>query len=70
MITALGAGGRAFKSPRPDQRNQKQTFLSRRRTSCGSPPCGKLIYGIPNPEDENQYIGRGDWNLSAKHIFG
>jgi hypothetical protein len=34
-----------------------------------SDPCGKLIYGIPNPEDENQYIGRVDWNLSAKHIF-
>ena len=34
-----------------------------------SNPCGKLVYGIPSPENEDQYIGRGDWNISSKHSF-
>jgi hypothetical protein len=34
-------------------------------------PCGKLTYGIPNPSDESQYIGRVDWSQSAKNtVFG
>ncbi|MGH9327476.1 MAG: carboxypeptidase regulatory-like domain-containing protein [Terriglobia bacterium] len=32
-----------------------------------SNPCGELTYGIPTPEGENQYIGRVDWNQSAKN---
>ncbi len=32
---------------------------------------GKYVFGIPNPQSENQYIGRVDWNKSAKQtIFG
>lgn len=31
--------------------------------------CGQVTYGIPNPQDEDQYIGRVDWNVSAKHQF-
>jgi hypothetical protein len=34
-----------------------------------SDPCGKLTYSIPNPQTENQYVGRMDWNQSAKHNF-
>ena len=30
-------------------------------------PCGKLIYAIPEPQREEQYIGRVDWNQSSKH---
>ena len=34
-------------------------------------PCGKLTYSIPNPNNENQYIGRADWLQSSKHsTFG
>lgn len=29
--------------------------------------CGKLLYAIPSPSAENQYIGRVDWTLSPKH---
>jgi hypothetical protein len=36
-----------------------------------SSPCGKITYAVPSPESENQYIGRGDWTISAKHtLFG
>lgn len=36
-----------------------------------SNPCGQITYAIPSPEDENQYIGRVDWNQSAKNaVFG
>jgi hypothetical protein len=31
--------------------------------------CGQVTYAIPNPSDESQYIGRVDWNQSAKHTF-
>ncbi|MBZ5516613.1 MAG: TonB-dependent receptor [Acidobacteriia bacterium] len=34
-----------------------------------SDPCGQLIYGIPAKDDENQFLGRGDWTLSSKHTF-
>ena len=34
-------------------------------------PCGRLTYSIPNPNDENQFVSRGDWQQSSKHsIFG
>ena len=34
-------------------------------------PCGKLLIGIPNPSNENQYIGRVDWTSSARNsLFG
>jgi Carboxypeptidase regulatory-like domain len=32
-----------------------------------SDPCGKITYAIPNPNNENQYVGRADWSLSQKH---
>jgi hypothetical protein len=36
-----------------------------------SDPCGRVVYSIPSPSDENQYIGRADWVQSSKHsIFG
>jgi hypothetical protein len=36
-----------------------------------SDPCGRLVYSIPSPSGENQYIGRADWHKSAKNtIYG
>jgi hypothetical protein len=32
-----------------------------------SDPCGRITYAIPEPQTENQYIGRVDWNQSAKN---
>ncbi|MGH9377334.1 MAG: TonB-dependent receptor domain-containing protein [Terriglobia bacterium] len=34
-----------------------------------SDPCGQITYGIPNPSDENQYLGRVDWTISSKQSF-
>lgn len=31
--------------------------------------CGYMVYGIPNPQDEGQYIGRLDWSPSQKNLF-
>ena len=34
-------------------------------------PCGRLLFGIPNSSDEDQALGRGDWNRTVQHsIFG
>jgi hypothetical protein len=34
-------------------------------------PCGKVTYAIPSTGDEDQFIGKVDWNLSQKHsLFG
>ena len=34
-------------------------------------PCGRITYAIPEPQREDQYIGRVDWNQSAKNnLFG
>jgi hypothetical protein len=32
-----------------------------------SDPCGKLLIGIPNPSNENQFIGKADWTASARN---
>ena len=36
-------------------------------TPVSPDPCGSLTYSIPNPNDENQWVGRADWVQSAKH---
>jgi hypothetical protein len=30
-------------------------------------PCGRIVYGIPAAEDENQFIARADWVKNEKH---
>jgi Carboxypeptidase regulatory-like domain len=36
-----------------------------------SDPCGKLTYAIPNPNNENQFVGRVDWIHNSKHsVYG
>ena len=32
-----------------------------------SNPCGKILIGIPNPSNENQFIGRVDWITSTRN---
>ena len=33
--------------------------------------CGKLVYGIPQPQNEDQFIGRIDWTVNEKQtLFG
>lgn len=34
-----------------------------------SDPCGKVTYAIPTPNNEDQYIGRVDWNQSSKNTI-
>jgi len=29
-------------------------------------PCGKYVFGIPNTDHENQFVGRGDWQINSK----
>ena len=34
-------------------------------------PCGKLIYAVPNPNNENQYVGRVDWLATSRNtVYG
>ena len=34
-------------------------------------PCGKLVYGLPLPQNEDQFIGRIDWTANTKQtVFG
>ncbi|MEO8735498.1 MAG: carboxypeptidase regulatory-like domain-containing protein [Edaphobacter sp.] len=36
-----------------------------------SDPCGKVTWGTPVHSNEQQYVGRVDWNINAKHtVFG
>src|SRR5947199_5953405 len=36
-------------------------------TPVSADPCGRLVYSIPSPNDENQWVGRTDWVQSARH---
>ena len=38
-------------------------------TPLSRDPCGSFTYAIPNPNDENQWVGRVDWVQSARHSF-
>ena len=34
-------------------------------------PCGRILYSIPNPNNENQYVGRVDWIQSTRNtVYG
>lgn len=49
----------------------KQAVALLKYVPLSSDPCGKLTYGVSNPVDEGQYIGRLDWHISTKQrIFG
>ena len=36
-------------------------------TPVSGNPCGNLLYSIPNPNDENQWVGRADWVQNTRH---
>ena len=54
----------------PSTYNQQALALLK-YVPASSDPCGELTYGIPEPQREDQYIGRVDWTQSAKNnLFG
>src|SRR5260370_29728601 len=48
-----------------------QTLALLKVVPVSADPCGQINYSIPNPNNENQYIGRVDWLQSSRNtIFG
>ena len=55
----------------PTSRFNQQAMKLASYLPVSSDPCGEVTYAIPEPQREEQYIGRVDWNQSAKHsLFG
>ena len=55
----------------PTSRFNQQALSILKYVPTSSNPCGELTYSIPEPQREEQYIGRVDWNQSSKHsLFG
>jgi hypothetical protein len=52
----------------PSTYNQQALALLK-YVPLSSDPCGRITYAIPEPQREDQYIGRVDWNQSAKNNF-
>src|SRR5581483_9927007 len=50
----------------PTSRFSAQALALAKYLPVSSNPCGQVTYGIPNPSNENQYIGRADWLQSPK----
>lgn len=65
--TTLGAGFVNNKIP-PSLFNQ-QALNILKYVPLSTDPCGKTTFGIPSPQDEDQYIGRVDWTISSKQSF-
>lgn len=64
------ATGQAFANDfvSPSLYNQQALALLKYLPVSGN-PCGQLTYAIPEPQREDQYIGRVDWNQSSKNSF-
>jgi hypothetical protein len=71
-ITDPISGGPAFTGYQiPTSLFSKQALALLKYVPVATNTCGKLVYAIPSPVNEEQYIGRADWNVSAKHqLFG
>ena len=55
----------------PTSRFNEQALNILKYVPTSGNPCGELTFAIPEPQREEQYIGRVDWNQSAKHnLFG
>jgi hypothetical protein len=53
------------------QLNSSALALFKYLPTTGANSCGKLVYGLPLPQNEDQYIGRIDWTAGAKQtVFG
>jgi hypothetical protein len=64
------ATGNPFASDYVDPSTYNQQALNLLKyVPPSSDPCGKITYAIPEPQREDQYIGRVDWNPSAKNSF-
>jgi hypothetical protein len=60
--------GKAFPNNQvPVNRFSPQALSLAKYLPVSNDPCGQLTYGIPNPSNESQYIGRVDWLQSAKN---
>ena len=53
----------------PTSRFNPQALKLASYLPVSSNPCGEVTYSIPEPQREEQYIGRVDWNQSTKHNF-
>ncbi len=50
---------------------QAVNYVNRNISLLPANPCGKILIGIPNPSNENQYIGRVDWTTNTRNsVFG
>ena len=55
----------------PVNRFSPQALAFLKFVPTSADPCGKLLYGIPNPSDEDQGLTRADWIQNASHtVFG
>jgi hypothetical protein len=55
----------------PSLFNSSALALLKNYIPSTSDPTGKLVYGLPLPQNEDQYIGRIDWTATAKQtVFG
>jgi hypothetical protein len=53
------------------QFNSSALGLFKYLPTTGANSCGKLVYGLPLPQTEDQYIGRIDWTATTKQtVFG
>ena len=55
----------------PTSRFNPQAVAFLKYVPVSTDPCGKLLYGVPNNSDEDQFLTRADWIHNAKHsVFG
>jgi hypothetical protein len=65
-------GGAAFPGNQiPTNRFSPQAVALMKYVPTSADPCGKLLYAIPNPSAEDQFLTRADWTVSPRNsIFG
>ncbi len=55
----------------PAARFNPQALSFLKYVPISNDPCGKLLYGVPNNSDEDQFLTRSDWIHNTKHsVFG
>jgi Carboxypeptidase regulatory-like domain len=55
----------------PTSRFNQQALNLLKLIPVASDPCGKIVYSLPEPQSENQFVGRGDWIINSKNsLFG
>jgi len=53
----------------PTSRYSPQALALAKYLPASNTPCGQVTYGIPNPSNETQYIGRADWLQSSRNTI-